>query len=159
MRPQDILLQSFDSNAPTVAVIAGFGLSRRHLDLQRILHSAKHCNWIAPEVQQGECKAGSTTSDVFSFGMVMWSLLTSQTTPTFSRNGSETPQDAKQAICEGLRPIIPQYDSSAMMEIHWVKLMQRCWSQDPADRLEVNELLAEVKSLAAATTFLQNMYL
>lgn len=101
--------------------------------------------WMAPELLNGSSSLVSEKVDVFSFGIVMWELLTGEEPYANMHYG---------AIIGGivnntLRPTVPRWCDAA-----WKSLMEKCWAADPGDRptfLEIARTLRAMEaSLAAA---------
>ncbi|KAL2609398.1 hypothetical protein R1flu_027971 [Riccia fluitans] len=97
--------------------------------------------WMAPELLNGNSSLVTEKVDVFSFGIVMWELLT-----------GEEPYDKMHygAIIGGivnntLRPLVPTWCDPA-----WRSLMERCWSNDQAARPSFSEVAKELRTMAAA---------
>ncbi|KAL5698419.1 mitogen-activated protein kinase kinase kinase [Ranunculus cassubicifolius] len=96
--------------------------------------------WMAPELLNGSSSLVSEKVDVFSFGIVMWELLT----------GEEPYADLHYGIIIGgivsntLRPEIP-----ASCDPEWRSLMERCWAPEPLGRPSFTEIANELRSMAA----------
>ncbi|CAI9760608.1 unnamed protein product [Fraxinus pennsylvanica] len=96
--------------------------------------------WMAPELLNGSSSLVSEKVDVFSFGIVMWELLT----------GEEPYADLHYGAIIGgivsntLRP--PVLDSC---DPDWRALMERCWSAEPSERPSFTEIANELRSMAA----------
>lgn len=95
--------------------------------------------WMAPELLNGSSNLVSEKVDVFSFGIVMWELLTGEEPYANMHYG---------AIIGGivnntLRPPIPSWCDPS-----WKSLMERCWSADPGERPAFLEIAAELRAMA-----------
>lgn len=91
--------------------------------------------YAAPELHCDE-RVGhySTKIDVYSFGIIMWSLLTRER--PYSDQGNMSTFSLVTKIVEGLRPTVSD-DFPPML----AKLMARCWALDPDDRPMFAEIL------------------
>ncbi|XP_039019010.1 uncharacterized protein LOC120150400 isoform X2 [Hibiscus syriacus] len=97
--------------------------------------------WMAPELLSGKSNMVSEKIDVYSFGIVMWELLT----------GEEPYADIHCASIIGgivnntLRPKIPSW-----CDPEWKALMEKCWASDAAERPPFSEISQKLRSMAAA---------
>ena len=80
-------------------------------------------SYIAPENLQG--KEYTKASDIYSFGMIMWELMTGRKPFWDQKNDTELMIKVK----DGLRPSIVTNTPK-----DYVKLMQECWSSNPIKR-------------------------
>ena len=105
--------------------------------------------WLAPEVLLGQ--RPSKASDVFSFGVVLWELLTWQLPWAESSvhlvaikvsEGQRLPIPPPQGL-PGPKP-----DDPAKLNAY-IGLMERCWAQNPTDRPDFERIANELE------TFLQ----
>ncbi|XAR51272.1 Non-specific serine/threonine protein kinase [Bertholletia excelsa] len=97
--------------------------------------------WMAPELLSGKSNMVTDKIDVYSFGIVMWELLT----------GDEPYADMHCASIIGgivnntLRPKIPTW-----CDPEWKSLMESCWSSDPQERPSFSEISQKLRNMAAA---------
>ncbi|ONM62773.1 Protein kinase superfamily protein with octicosapeptide/Phox/Bem1p domain [Zea mays] len=97
--------------------------------------------WMAPELLSGKNNMVSEKIDVYSFGIVMWELLT----------GEEPYSDMRAAeiigaiVNDSLRPQIPSW-----CDPEWKGLMESCWSSDPAERPSFTDISQRLRKMAAA---------
>lgn len=96
--------------------------------------------WMAPELLNGSSSMVSEKVDVFSFGIVMWELLTGEEPYASMHYG---------AIIGGivnntLRPPIPKGCDPS-----WRSLMESCWSADPSMRPTFTEITFGLRAMAS----------
>ncbi|CAL9247362.1 unnamed protein product [Arabidopsis halleri] len=95
--------------------------------------------WMAPELLNGISSLVSEKVDVFSFGIVLWELVT----------GEEPYADLHYGAIIGgivsntLRPPIPNF-----CDMDWKLLMERCWSVEPSERPSFTEIVNELRTMA-----------
>ncbi|XP_057796966.1 serine/threonine-protein kinase STY46-like isoform X2 [Salvia miltiorrhiza] len=112
-----------------VVKIADFGVARVLVQSGVMTAETGTYRWMAPEVI--EHKPYNHKADVFSFGVMLWELLTgkvpyAQLTPL---------QAAVGVVQKGLRPTIPGHTHPLVVE-----LLERCWQQEPSLRPEFSEI-------------------
>ncbi|KAD3067843.1 hypothetical protein R6Q59_018041 [Mikania micrantha] len=96
--------------------------------------------WMAPELLNGSSSLVSEKVDVFSFGIVMWELLT----------GDEPYADLHYGAIIGgivsntLRPPVPE-----SCDPEWRSLMERCWSAEPSERPSFTEIANQLRSITS----------
>ena len=104
--------------------------------------------WLAPEVLRGGGATAGRPSDVFSFGIVMWELLTWEIPWGSLRDWN---QILIGVVVENQRPPVPQdrrmlpgrredNDGFETLE-EYIALMQRCWSSDSDQRPNFKEII------------------
>ncbi|XP_050235467.1 uncharacterized protein LOC126684744 [Mercurialis annua] len=97
--------------------------------------------WMAPELLNSKNKLVTEKVDVYSFGIIMWELLTGE--EPYAQLRSE---EIIAGIIKGsLRPEIPSWCEPA-----WRSLMERCWSSDPGCRPAFLEIAKELRGMSAA---------
>lgn len=96
--------------------------------------------WMAPELLNGSSSLVSEKVDVYSFGIVMWELLT----------GEEPYADLHYGAIIGgivsntLRPPVPE-----PCDPEWKSLMEWCWAAEPSERPSFTEIANELRSMAS----------
>ncbi|KAE9620955.1 putative dual-specificity kinase TKL-Pl-4 family [Lupinus albus] len=113
-----------------VVKIADFGVARL-LDPTGIMTAETGTyRWMAPEVI--EHKPYSHKADIFSFGIILWELLTRK----LPYEHLSPLQAAVGVVHKGLRPEIPRDTHPKLVE-----LLHQCWQQDPSLRPDFSEIL------------------
>lgn len=98
--------------------------------------------WMAPELLNGSSSKVSEKVDVFSFGIVLWEILTGEEPYANMHYG---------AIIGGivnntLRPPVPNY-----CDPEWRLLMEQCWAPDPVVRPSFTEIASRLRVMSAAS--------
>ncbi|XP_020410762.1 serine/threonine-protein kinase STY46 isoform X1 [Prunus persica] len=120
-----------------VVKVADFGIARVQAQSGVMTAETGTYRWMAPEVI--EHKPYDHKADVFSFGVVLWELLTGK----LPYENSTPLQAAVGVVQKGLRPTIPRHTNPMLME-----LMERCWQQDPSLRPEFSEIVKMLQHIA-----------
>nr|KYP34493.1 Serine/threonine-protein kinase CTR1 [Cajanus cajan] len=99
--------------------------------------------WMAPELLNGSSNKVSEKVDVFSFGIVLWEILTGEEPYANMHYG---------AIIGGivnntLRPTIP-----SNCDPEWRTLMEQCWAPNPAARPSFTEIASRLRIMSAAAS-------
>ncbi|XP_041002309.1 uncharacterized protein LOC121248027 [Juglans microcarpa x Juglans regia] len=97
--------------------------------------------WMAPELLNSDGRMVTEKVDVYSFGIVMWEILTGE--KPYANLLSEEIIAGK--IKGNLRPEIPSWCDPT-----WRSLMERCWSSDPDSRPAFSEIAKELRTMSAA---------
>ncbi|XP_044495606.1 uncharacterized protein LOC123218297 isoform X3 [Mangifera indica] len=97
--------------------------------------------WMAPELLNGSSSKVSEKVDVFSFGIVLWEILTGEEPYANMHYG---------AIIGGivnntLRPLVP-----SSCDYEWRLLMEQCWAPDPVARPSFTEIARRLRVMSAA---------
>ncbi|XP_047049939.1 serine/threonine-protein kinase STY46-like [Lolium rigidum] len=117
--------------------VADFGVARVKVQSGVMTAETGTYRWMAPEVI--EHKPYDHKADVFSFGILMWELLTGKIPYEYL-----TPlQAAVGVVQKGLRPTIPKNAHAKLAE-----LLQKCWQEDPAQRPDFSEILGTLQKIA-----------
>ncbi|XP_002962883.2 probable serine/threonine-protein kinase SIS8 [Selaginella moellendorffii] len=120
-----------------VVKVCDFGLSRiKHSTFLSSKSTAGTPEWMAPEVLRNE--PSNEKSDVFSFGVILWELATSQK-PWHGMN----PMQVVGAVGFQHRrlPIPPDVDPSI------ASIIQECWQNDPSQRPSFEKILNDLQAL------------
>lgn len=106
--------------------------------------------WLAPEILNGE--AATCASDVFSWGVVMWEILTLEL--PWPHVG---PWSLVGKLMDGVRLEVPPrdqlpgFDTPAFQGLDaYVALMKRCWAQRPEERPGFEEAIHEIRAMLEA---------
>ncbi|CAL9060789.1 unnamed protein product [Musa banksii] len=97
--------------------------------------------WMAPELLGGKDNKYTEKVDVFSFGIVMWELIT----------GEEPYGDMHYGAIIGgilndtLRPPVPE-----SCDAEWRSLMEQCWATEPSQRPSFTEIASRLRAMAAS---------
>ncbi|XP_042392905.1 serine/threonine-protein kinase STY46-like isoform X1 [Zingiber officinale] len=120
-----------------IVKVADFGVARVKAESGVMTAETGTYRWMAPEVI--EHKPYDHKADVFSFGIVLWELLTAKLPYEYL-----TPlQAAVGVVQKGLRPTIPKDAHPKLAE-----LLEKCWKQNPIDRPDFSEILEMLELFA-----------
>ena len=116
LKPSNILLTNENR-----AKIADFGMSVTNFGQELTAETGTY-RWMAPEVIRHE--SYSSNADVYSFGIVLWQLITREI--PFS---TLSPVQTAYAVAEGDRPTIPTSTPEPLQRI-----IRACWDKDSHKR-------------------------
>ncbi|KAG9456218.1 hypothetical protein H6P81_000726 [Aristolochia fimbriata] len=140
LKSDNLLVNLRDSQRP-ICKVGDLGLSK--VKCQTLISGGVRGTlpWMAPELLNGSSSLVSEKVDVFSFGIVMWELLT----------GEEPYADLHYGAIIGgivsntLRPAVPE-----PCDPEWRHLMENCWASEPVERPSFTEVASKLRSMAAA---------
>jgi len=159
LHSQNIIHRDFKS--PNLLVTDSLGVKITDFNLSKIMEEATtsaavvssmsavtNPRWMSSEQVMGS--KATIQSDVFSFGVVMWELLTWN----IPWEGANT-WAIVGAISNGGRLKVPdvkdlpgEKDTADFKGLgDYIGIMERCWDQDPAKRPDVSMIIAELRRL------------
>ncbi|POG81462.1 kinase-like domain-containing protein, partial [Rhizophagus irregularis DAOM 181602=DAOM 197198] len=91
---------------------------------------------MAPEIFRG--RKYTKASDIYSFGMIMWELMTGRR-PFWNRSHDT---ELIINICDGLRPPIVTNAPNG-----YIELMEECWHSDPEKRPHATDIYDKIDKI------------
>ncbi|KAI3675643.1 hypothetical protein L1987_85235 [Smallanthus sonchifolius] len=140
LKCDNLLVNMKDSSRP-ICKVGDFGLSKIKRNTLVSGGVRGTLPWMAPELLNGGSNKVSEKVDVFSFGIVLWEILTREEPYANMHYG---------AIIGGivnntLRPTIP-----SDCDPDWRRLMEQCWAPDPVVRPSFTEITNQLRVMSAA---------
>ncbi|KAK4434696.1 Serine/threonine-protein kinase EDR1 [Sesamum alatum] len=137
----DNLLVNLKDPSRPICKVGDFGLSKIKRNTLVSGGVRGTLPWMAPELLNGSSNKVSEKVDVFSFGIVLWEILTGEEPYANMHYG---------AIIGGivnntLRPTIPSY-----CDAEWRRLMEQCWAPNPAIRPSFTEIASRLRVMSAS---------
>ncbi|KAK4759690.1 hypothetical protein SAY87_022821 [Trapa incisa] len=137
----DNLLVNLKDPARPICKVGDFGLSKIKRNTLVTGGVRGTLPWMAPELLNGSSNKVSEKVDVFSFGIVLWEILTGEEPYANMHYG---------AIIGGivnntLRPPVPSH-----CDPEWKQLMEQCWAPDPAARPCFADIARRLRVMSAA---------
>ncbi|XP_042427742.1 uncharacterized protein LOC122015114 isoform X2 [Zingiber officinale] len=136
----DNLLVNLKDQSRPICKVGDFGLSKIKRNTLVSGGVRGTLPWMAPELLNGSSNKVSEKVDVFSFGIVMWEILTGEEPYANMHYG---------AIIGGivnntLRPPVP-----ATCDLEWRRLMEQCWAPDPMHRPSFTQIAGHLRAMTA----------
>ncbi|XP_042478436.1 uncharacterized protein LOC122059610 [Macadamia integrifolia] len=138
LKCDNLLVNMRDSQRP-VCKVGDFGLSRIKRNTLVSGGVRGTLPWMAPELLNGSSSRVSEKVDVFSFGIAMWEILTGDEPYANMHCGAII----GGIVNNSLRPPIPE-----RCDPEWRKLMEQCWSPDPAARPSFTEITNRLRRMS-----------
>ncbi|KAG6467594.1 uncharacterized protein LOC122036576 isoform X1 [Zingiber officinale] len=140
LKSDNLLVNLRDPQRP-ICKVADLGLSKLKYETLMSGGMRGTLPWMAPELLGGKDIKYSEKVDVFSFGIVMWELIT----------GDEPYRDMHYGLIIGgilndtLRPPVPE-----SCDPEWKSLMEQCWGTEPSQRPSFTDIANRLRALAAS---------
>ncbi|XP_051125000.1 uncharacterized protein LOC127247261 isoform X2 [Andrographis paniculata] len=136
----DNLLVNLKDPSRPICKVGDFGLSKIKRNTLVTGGVRGTLPWMAPELLNGSSSKVSEKVDVFSFGIVLWEILTGEEPYANMHYG---------AIIGGivnntLRPPVPSY-----CDPEWRVLMEQCWAPDPLARPSFPEIARRLRTMSS----------
>ncbi|CAF2207813.1 uncharacterized protein LOC106354792 [Brassica napus] len=143
----DNLLVNLKDPSRPICKVGDFGLSKIKRNTLVSGGVRGTLPWMAPELLNGSSSKVSEKVDVFSFGIVLWEILTGEEPYGTMHYG---------AIIGGivnntLRPTIP-----AFCDDEWRTLMEECWAPNPMARPSFTEIAGRLRVMSSAAISTQS---
>ncbi|KDP20333.1 hypothetical protein JCGZ_06419 [Jatropha curcas] len=140
LKCDNLLVNLRDSQRP-ICKVGDFGLSRIKRNTLVSGGVRGTLPWMAPELLDGSSNRVSEKVDVYSFGIAMWEILTGEEPYANMHCGAII----GGIVSNTLRPQIPEDCDS-----EWKKLMEECWSFNPAARPSFTEITNRLRFMSMA---------
>ncbi|XWS10424.1 hypothetical protein CRYUN_Cryun39dG0076300 [Craigia yunnanensis] len=139
----DNLLVNLKDPSRPICKVGDFGLSKIKRNTLVSGGVRGTLPWMAPELLNGSSNKVSEKVDVFSFGIVLWEILTGEEPYANMHYGAIIGGIASNT----LRPTIPSF-----CDPEWRKLMEQCWAPNPVARPSFTEIASQLRTMLAAAS-------
>jgi mitogen-activated protein kinase kinase kinase 11 len=138
IKPLNVLLNGDLASGQYQVKLTDFGVAADLNNLEDRCPETGTYRWMSPEVIRHE--AYTQTADVYSYGIILWQLLTRE--DPFADMGQI--EAAAVVAMEMKRPPFP-LDTPVTIKA----LIEQCWAEDPSSRPPFTEIVAALNNLAA----------
>ncbi|XP_022864726.1 uncharacterized protein LOC111384647 isoform X2 [Olea europaea var. sylvestris] len=137
----DNLLVNLKDPSRPICKVGDFGLSKIKRNTLVSAGLRGTLPWMAPELMDGSSIKVSEKVDVFSFGIVLWEILTGDEPYANMHYGAII----GGIVSNTLRPTIPSH-----CDPEWRRLMEQCWAPNPAARPTFTEITNRLRVMSAS---------
>ncbi|XP_076933556.1 RAF-like serine/threonine-protein kinase 20 [Bidens hawaiensis] len=137
----DNLLVNMKDPSRPICKVGDFGLSKIKRNTLVSGGVRGTLPWMAPELLNGSSNKVSEKVDVFSFGIVLWEILTGEEPYANMHYGAII----GGIVSNTLRPPIPKD-----CDREWRKLMEQCWAPNPMVRPSFTEITGRLRVMSHA---------
>ncbi|KAF8024408.1 hypothetical protein BT93_F1560 [Corymbia citriodora subsp. variegata] len=137
----DNLLVNLKDPSRPICKVGDFGLSKIKRNTLVSGGVRGTLPWMAPELLNGSSNKVSEKVDVFSFGIVLWEILTGEEPYANMHYGAII----GGIVSNTLRPPIPGF-----CDQEWRRLMEQCWAPNPTARPSFTEIAVRLRVMSAA---------
>ncbi|KAJ8758617.1 hypothetical protein K2173_000338 [Erythroxylum novogranatense] len=137
----DNLLVNLKDPVRPICKVGDFGLSKIKRNTLVTGGVRGTLPWMAPELLNGSSSKVSEKVDVFSFGIVLWEILTGDEPYANMHYGAII----GGIVSNTLRPRVP-----SSCDPEWGLLMEQCWAPDPAARPSFTQIARRLRAMSAA---------
>lgn len=135
----DNLLVNLKDQSRPICKVGDFGLSKIKRNTLVSGGVRGTLPWMAPELLNGSSNKVSEKVDVFSFGIVLWEILTGEEPYANMHYGAII----GGIVNNSLRPLIP-----ASCDPEWRRLMEQCWAPDPHQRPSFTQIAVCLRAMS-----------
>ncbi|CAN6199811.1 unnamed protein product [Urochloa humidicola] len=132
----DNLLVNLNDPSRPICKVADFGLSKVKQTTMVSGGMRGTLPWMAPEMLEMSSNMVSTKVDVYSFGIIMWEILTGQEPYAGMHHGGVI----GGILSNTLRPPVPP-----TCDPQWRDLMEQCWSNEPEKRPTFTKVVSRLR--------------